>query len=274
VKASAPPGDDPGGSAMRVWLTILAVVLALTGALATGAAAEELTLSVAISMKEAVQELGARFARQRPGIAVRYNFGGSGQLQKQLEAGAPADVFISAGRQPMDELEKRALILPANRRVFARNALVVIQPADAALDLMTPTDLLDPRVRRVVLGNPRTVPAGQYAEESLRALGLWERLQPRLVFAENVRQALEYVARGEVDAGFVYATDVAVRRSRVREAFRPPAETYSPVTYPAAVMKDSRHPALAQAFLDLLLGAESRGVLARLGFLPPAGLRE
>lgn len=274
MKASAPPGDDPGGSAMRVWLTILAVVLALTGALATGAAAEELTLSVAISMKEAVQELGARFARQRPGIAVRYNFGGSGQLQKQLEAGAPADVFISAGRQPMDELEKRALILPANRRVFARNALVVIQPADAALDLVTPTDLLDPRVRRVVLGNPRTVPAGQYAEESLRALGLWERLQPRLVFAENVRQALEYVARGEVDAGFVYATDVAVRRSRVREAFRPPAETYSPVTYPAAVMKDSRHPALAQAFLDLLLGAESRGVLARLGFLPPAGLRE
>ena len=259
---------------MQVRLVTLAVAVGLAGALVTGAAAEELTLSVAISMKDAVQELGVRFARGRPGTAVHYNFGGSGELQKQIEAGAPVDVFISAGQRQMDELEKRALILPASRRVFARNALVVIQPTDSSVDLAKPADLLDPRVRRIVLGNPRTVPVGQYTEESLRALGLWERLQPRLVFAENARQAFHYVARGEVDAGFVYTTDVAVRRDRVREAFRPPPDTYSPVIYPVAVLKASRHPALAQVFIEALLGAEGRAVLGRLGFQPPpAGVR-
>ncbi|HET7340946.1 MAG TPA: molybdate ABC transporter substrate-binding protein, partial [Methylomirabilota bacterium] len=120
-----------------------------------------------------------------------------------------------------------------------------------------------------VIGNPRTVPVGQYAEASLRALGLWERVQDRLVLAENVRQALDYVARGEVDAGFVYATDVGTVAGRVREAFRPPADSYAPVLYPAAVVRDTRHPREAAALLDLLAGSEARAVLARFGFQPP-----
>ena len=124
-------------------------------------------------------------------------------------------------------------------------------------------------MRRIVVGNPKTVPAGQYAEESLRALGLWERLQPKLVFAENVRQALDYVARGEVDAGFVYTTDAATRRGRVAEAFRPGEDTYRPITYPAAVVKDSKHAGLARAFVDLLVSREGQAVLARLGFQAP-----
>jgi molybdate transport system substrate-binding protein len=112
------------------------------------------------------------------------------------------------------------------------------------------------------------VPVGQYSEESLRTLGLWERLQPKLVFAENVRQALDYVSRGEVDAGFVYTTDAAVRATRVKEAFRPGEETYRPIVYPAAVVKDSQHPLPARAFVDLLVSAQGRAVLARLGFQP------
>jgi molybdate transport system substrate-binding protein len=255
---------------MRLRVAILTIV-ALLGALHGRATAQELTLSVAISMKDAVEELGRRFTASRPGVVLRYNFGASGDLQKQIEAGAPVDVFISAAPRQMDELERRGLIVPGTRRVFARNALVVIKPADSTVDLVRPTDLLDPRVHKIVIGNPRTVPVGQYTEESLRTLGLWERLQPKLVFAENVRQALDYVARGEVDAGFVYATDVAARREKIREAFRPAEDTYRPVAYPAAVVKESRHVALAQAFVDLLVGPEGQTVLRRLGFQPASG---
>jgi molybdate transport system substrate-binding protein len=241
---------------------------------AAPARAEELTLSVAISMKEAVEELGGRFARAHPGVTLRYNVGASGELQKQIEAGAPIDLFVSAAQRQMDELETKGLILGASRRAFARNVLVVVTPADARLDLARPADLLEPRVGRIVVGNPRTVPVGQYAEESLRALGLWARLRPKLVFAENVRQALDYVARGEVDAGVVYATDAATRAGRVREAFRPPEDTYRPIVYPVAVLKDTRQPALAQAFVEVLLSRDGQAVLARLGFQPPpAGAR-
>jgi molybdate transport system substrate-binding protein len=251
-------------------------VLGMLGTLALGivgiipaASAQEVTLSVAISMKDAVEVLGRTFASRHPGVQLRYNFGSSGELQKQIEAGAPIDLFVSAAPRQMDELDQKGLIVQDSRRVFARNVLTVVKPADSRLDLSKPQDLLDARVGRIVIGNPKTVPVGQYAEESLRALGLWDRLQPKLVLAENVRQALEYVARGEVDAGFVYTTDAAVRVDRVKEAFRPGEETYRPVVYPVAVVTGSRQPALGRAFIELLLSPEGRAVLVRLGFQPP-----
>ncbi|HZO41157.1 MAG TPA: molybdate ABC transporter substrate-binding protein [Methylomirabilota bacterium] len=237
--------------------------------LPTLARAQEITLSVAISMKEAVETLGRQFTQARPGVMLRYNFGSSGELQKQIEAGAPVDLFISAAQRQMDELGQKGLIDTASRRVFARNVLTVIKPAGSALDSSKPADLLDPKVRRIVIGNPRTVPVGQYAEESLKALALWDRVQPKLVFAENVRQALDYVARGEVEAGFVYSTDIPMRAGQVTEAFRPAEDTYRPVTYPVAVVKDSRQPALARAFIDLLMSREGQSALSRLGFQPP-----
>jgi molybdate transport system substrate-binding protein len=248
-------------------VSVLAVGLPCAGA-------QELTLSVAISMKDAIEELGRRFTQSHPGVVLRYNLGASGDLQKQIEAGAPVDLFISAAQRQMDELDKKGLIVAATRRVFARNVLAVIKPADSRIDIAKPSDLADARVGRIVIGNPRTVPVGQYAEESLRALRLWDRVQPKLVFAENVRQALDYVARGEVEAGIVYTTDAVVRGREVKEAFRPAEDTYRPVTYPAAVVKDARQPALAGAFIELLLSADGQRVLARLGFLPPpAGAR-
>jgi molybdate transport system substrate-binding protein len=248
---------------------LLALLVVLLGGIPTAGRAEEITVSVAISMKDALERIGRGFAETRPGVRLRYNFGSSGELAKQIEAGAPVDVFVSAARRHMDDLEQKRLIDPATRRVFARNVLVVVTPSDSRLDLAGPADLVQPRVRRIVIGNPRTVPAGQYAEESLRALGLWERLRPRLVLAENARQALEYVARGEVDAGFVYATDAALRPGRVTEAFRPADDTYGPVSYPVAAVADTTHPGLARAFIDALVGPEGRRVLAGLGFLAP-----
>jgi molybdate transport system substrate-binding protein len=236
--------------------------------------AQELTFSVAVSMKEAVEELGRGFMASRHGVVLRYNFGSSGELQKQIEAGAPIDLFISAAQRQMDELQHKGIIVPSSRRNFARNVLVVIKPSDSKLDITKPGDLLDSRVGKIVIGNPKTVPVGQYSEESLKAIGLWERVQPKLVLAENVRQALDYVARGEVDAGFVYTTDAAVRLTQVVEAFRPAEETYRPVVYPVAVIAASKQQALAQTFIDLLIGREGQAVLARLGFQPPpAGVR-
>jgi len=250
-------------------LALLVVLLTAPAALA-----QDVTLSVAISLKDAVEELGRQFAAGRPGVTLRYNFGASGDLQKQIEAGAPVDLFLSAATRQMDELEKQKLIVVASRKAFARNVLTVIKPADSKVDITSANDLLEARVTRIVIGQPKTVPAGQYAEESLRKLGLWDRLQPKLVFSENVRQALDYVARGEVDAGFVYTTDAATRAQGVKEAFRPPEDTYRPVVYPGAVVTASKQPALAQAFLDLMGSAQGQAVLAKYGFQPPpAGAR-
>jgi molybdate transport system substrate-binding protein len=259
---------------MTRFTRILAIVLAVAGAVPSSVDAQEMIVSAAISLKDATEQLGRAFMAAHPGVTLRYNLGASGNLQKQIEAGAPVAIFLSAGQRQMDELEKLGLIVAATRRAFARNVLTVIEPADSRVDIARPADLLEARVGRIVIGNPRTVPAGEYAEESLRALGLWDRLQPKLVFAENVRQALDYVARGEVDAGFVYTTDAATRARGVKEAFRPPEDTYRPIVYPGAVVAASRQPALGQAFLDLLTSGGGRAVLGRFGFLPPpAGAR-
>jgi molybdate transport system substrate-binding protein len=247
---------------------IVLLVLFVMG-LPAAARAQEMTLSVAISMKEAVETLGRQFTRGRQGVVLRYNFGSSGELQKQIEAGAPVDLFISAAQRQMDELQQKGLIAAATRRVFARNVLTVIKPAGSTLDISKPADLAGAKVQRIVIGNPKTVPVGQYAEESLKAVGLWDLLRPRLVLAENVRQALDYVARGEVEAGFVYTTDMAVRSGQVVEAFRPAEDTYRPVTYPVAVVKASRQSALARAFIDLLVSRDGQAALSRLGFQPP-----
>ena len=249
---------------VRRYLILGALILLGAGP----ASAQEVIFSAAISTKDAVEELGRTFIASRPGLVLRYNFGSSGELQKQIEAGAPVDLFISAAQRQMDELQQKNLIVVSSRRNFARNVLTVIKSATSKLDLAKPTDLLDPRVEKIVIGNPKTVPVGQYSEESLKALGLWDRIQPKLVLAENVRQALDYVARGEVDAGFVYTTDAAIRRGHVVEAFRPAEDTYRPAVYPVAIVAAAKHQAIAQAFIDLLVGREGQAVLARFGFLP------
>jgi len=254
----------------------VAVVAVLTLLLAGAGpvAAQELTVSVAVSMKEAVEEIGRLFAQAHSGVTVRYNLGASGDLQKQIEAGAPVDVFVSAASRQMDELESKRLIVAATRRAFARNVLVAVAPGDSPLDLTRPTALADPRVTRIAIGNPKTVPVGQYAEEALRALGLWDRVQRKLVYAENVRQVLDYVARGEVEVGFVYSTDATTRAGKVKEVYRPAEDTYHPVIYPAAVVASSRQPRLAGAFLDALANLDGQAILRRLGFLrPPPGAR-
>ena len=229
--------------------------------------AGELLVSSAVSLKEAVEAAGRRFQGDRTGLLLRYNFGASGELRQQIEGGAPVDVFLSAGQSEMDALERKGFLVAGSRRVLARNSLVVIVPVGSTISLSRPSDLLRREVGRLAIGNPKTVPAGQYAEECLRTLNLWEALRPRLVLGENVRQVLEYVARGEADAGVVYATDIAAQGERVREALRPPPESHRPIVYPAAVVAESGAPQVAAAFVDFLVAPEGQAILARRGFL-------
>ena len=169
----------------------------------------ELTVSAAVSLKDAFLEIGKIYETRNSG-KVTFNFGASGVLQKQIETGAPVDVFASAGQTQMDALDKQGLLAPNSRTDFVRNSVVLIVPALSQLELNSCQQLADPRVERIAAGNPKTVPAGQYSEQILESLGIEDKVGPKLILAEDVRQVLEYVTHGEVDAGLVYETDARI----------------------------------------------------------------
>ena len=227
--------------------------------------ADGLIISAAVSLKDAFKEI-AELQASRTGTRVHFNFGASGALQKQIEAGAPADIFASAGAKQMDDLEAKGLIAPSTRKDFARNVLVLIIPPNAA-GISSLTDLTRPEVKQVAVGNPKTVPAGRYTEQTFNRLNLLPQIQPKLIYAEDVRQVLDYVVRGEVDAGIVYATDAVSAGAKVKVAARAADESHDPILYPIAVVKESHQQAAAQRFIDLLLSSEGQSILAKHGFI-------
>lgn len=257
-------------------LKSLAVMLVLSLAAAFAfpppSQAGEILVSAAASLREALQEVGQAFQAQHPGAKVAFNFGASGALASQIEQGAPVDVFASANQEHMERLNRQGLLLTQTRRDFTANALVLIQPGDGPA-LSQPQDLLSPQVRRLALGEPATVPAGQYAKQALLSLGLWEALRPKLVLAGDVRQVREYVLRGEVEAGLVFASDMARKPGaeppRARVALTLAPGLHDPILYPAAVLKGSRQPQEATAFLDFLVSPPGQAILARWGFQSP-----
>lgn len=227
--------------------------------------ASEITVSAAASLRDAFGEIGRRF-EAATGARVNFNFGASGALQKQIESGAPVDVFASAGIPQMDALASQGLIAPETRRDFARNTLVLAVPADQSPGLKNFVDLGGAAVGKIAIGNPRTVPAGQYAEQTLTRLGLWRQIKPRLVFAEDVRHVLDYVARGEVEAGIVYASDVRASDNRVRIAARAPEGAHDPILYPIAVVRASKQQEAARAFIAAVVSDEGQRALEKYGF--------
>jgi len=186
--------------------------------------------------------------------------------QRQIESGAPVDVFASADQKTMDQAAAKSLIVAGTRADFVQNGLVLIQPADAKLALKTLSDLTQPGVKRIAIGNPETVPAGRYAKEALTSAKLWDTLSPKLVPGESVRQTLDYVVRGEADAGFVFATDARIVGGKVRVACEAPSTT--PVRYPIAVVAASRNPK-AKAFVDFVLSPAGQKILQDYGFKKP-----
>jgi molybdate transport system substrate-binding protein len=229
----------------------------------------ELTVAAAASLKEALGECAAVYHRRTPQVKVNYIFGGSGTLQQQIAQGAPVDVFIAAAAKPVDELAAHNLSLAATRRDIATNQLVLIVAQDAKLALQEFADLAKPEVRRVSMGEPVTVPAGQYAQQVLQRLGLWEEIKGKTVLAKDVRTVLAYVATGNVEAGVVYRTDALVN-DQVRIVAVAPAGSHQPIVYPAVVVAGSSQPEAATAFITFLAGPEGQAVLARHGFGPAA----
>jgi molybdate transport system substrate-binding protein len=242
----------------------LPLLMALAS-LAAGAA--ELTVSAAASLTQAMRDIAPLFEAAQPGHKLQLNFGASGALLQQIAKGAPADVLASADQDTMDQAQARGLILAAQRRDFARNELVLIVPAASRQAPKALADLAQPGYARIAIGLPASVPVGRYTQEALQTAGLWAAIEPRMVGAVNVRQALDYVARAEVDAGFVYATDAALMPDKVRRVLTLP--TRRPVLYPAAPVAASTQPALARAFVDFLLTPAAQAVLARHGFGQP-----
>jgi molybdate transport system substrate-binding protein len=240
---------------------------ALLGILPLAASAQQLTVAAAASLTDALREIGRGFEATKPGITVRFNFAASGVLIQQIVQGAPVDVFVSADQETMTRGIEQNVLDATTRRNFASNTLVMIVPAQGAPALAALADLGKPEVRRVAIGKLATVPVGRYTKQALEAAKLWTAVEPKAVFADNVRQVLDYVARGEVEAGFVYRTDAALMKDKVRVVLT--ASGHAPIAYPAAVVADSRRPALAREFHAFLSGAEARAILARFGFGQP-----
>lgn len=237
------------------------------GLAALPAVAADLTVSAAASLTDAFREIGAAFEAAQPGSKVLLNFAASGALLQQIANGAPVDVFASADEETMDRAEKQGLVAAGARRDFAANALVVVVPAGAAAVPRTLADLRQSAFRRIAVGVPASVPVGRYARAALDKAGLWSDLEPRVVGAQSVRQALDYVARGEADAGFVYATDALLMPGKVAVAFTVPTGT--PVRYPVAPLAASRNAEAARRFVDYVLSAPGQAVLAKYGFGRP-----
>jgi molybdate transport system substrate-binding protein len=224
-----------------------------------------LLVSAAASLKESLEEVGQTYRQVKPNVAVSYNFGASGALQQQIENGAPADIFISAAKRQMDALQQKNLIFPDTRRNLLTNRVVLIVPKNST-NITNFRGLTGANVRRIAVGEPRSVPVGQYAEEILRNLGILEQVRPKFVLGNSVRNVLAAVESGNADAGVVYATDARLS-DRVRVVETAAQNLHSPVVYPVAVLRSSRNAAAAREYVQFLASdRRARSVFEKYGF--------
>lgn len=225
----------------------------------------ELTISAAVSLKDALAEIQKTYEAAHPDIQLVYNLGASGSLQKQIEQGAPADVFISAAPKQMNDLEEKNLVKKATRKNLVENKLVIIVPAASILSIAGYEDLAKNEVQKVSIGETGSVPAGQYAQEVLKKLEIWDTVQSKAVLAKDVRTVLTYVETGNVDAGIVYQTD-ALASNKVKIAAAAPEGSHQPIVYPAAVLAETKQEQAATAFLAYLSTPDCRAIFEKYGF--------
>lgn len=225
-----------------------------------------LLVSAAASLQDALEDIKPLFETAQPRTTISYNFGSSGSLQQQIEQGAPADIFISAAATQMDALAEADLLLPDTRQDLLSNRLVLIVPQDSTLNLTGFRQLTEPQVQRISVGEFRSVPAGTYAQQVFTNLGILEQVQPKLVFANNVRGVLAAVESGNVDAGIVYTTDARLS-DKVTQVATAPEDLHNPIVYPIAVIKTSRYPVASRAFIDFLNSPAAEEIFEKYGFI-------
>jgi molybdate transport system substrate-binding protein len=226
---------------------------------------ETIMVSAAASLTEAFTDMESQFEDENPGVDVNFNFAGSGNLRTQIEGGAPVDVFASADQKNMDILAGEKLIENSSRKDFAQNSLVLIVPASSTLKITGIEDLTAPEVKRIAIGNPDTAPVGKYTTQALTEEGIWDQLENKTVLADDVKQVLVYVERGEVDAGFVYMTDAKTADPGTIEIVTN-VTVSTPISYPIAVVSASENKEEAQEFLDYVTGEEGQEILEEYGF--------
>jgi len=228
--------------------------------------AAELNVFAAASLSDALKEI-AKSYEPASGDKLRYNFAASSALARQIKEGAPADVFFSADEAKMDDLVKGNLIATDTRLSLLSNTLVIVVNVDGGAAIATPADLAKPSVGRIALAEPQTVPAGIYAKEYLQKAGLWKKVIDKVVPTENVRACLSAVEAGNADAGIVYKTDALISK-KVKVAYEVTAAEGPKISYPLAVVRESKNADAARKFAAHLVTPEARAIFAKYGFLP------
>jgi len=225
-----------------------------------------LSISAAASLKDVLEDIAEVYKSHTPGVAINFNFGASGTLQRQIEQGAPTDMFISASPKQMDALESIGMILPKSRADILRNRLALIIPANAN-EPKNFESLIT--IDRLAMGDPASVPAGQYGEQVLKAFSLLDHLKSegKIVLGSDVRTVLNWVETGNVDAGIVYATD-AFTTDKVRIVELASEESHDPITYPVAILAGSSNSAIALNFLEYLFSSDAAELFRQYGFTP------
>lgn len=224
----------------------------------------QLTISAAASLKEAMADIQNEFNSENPNIELTFNFGSSGSLQKQIEQGAPCDLFISAGKSQMDSLENAGILLDDTRKDLVKNALVLISNKNTTISSIE--DLKSDNIIHIAMGEPSSVPAGKYAKEVLTNLNLFDTLQSKLVYAKDVKEVLSWVASNNADAGFVYKSDTYGMDS-IKIAEIIPEEYHSPINYPVAVIKGSKNQEAAKLFEDFLFSNKAKQIFEKYGYI-------
>ena len=233
--------------------------------LALPSLAANVTVFAAASLTESLKEIAAAYEKQS-GDKIVFNLGASSFLARQIEGGAPADIFFSADEAKMDALDKKGLIAKDTRKSRLSNSLVIVVAADSALSIRAASDLTNATVQRLALADPKTVPAGIYAKEHLQKLKLWTALEKKVVPTDNVRAALAAVESGNVEAGIVYKTDAGISK-KIKVAHEIAAQDGPAISYPLALVKDSKQPDASRKFLQHLESAEAGRVFEKFGFI-------
>ena len=223
-----------------------------------------LIVSAAASLRDPMNEIKDIYAKETQDVSVTCNFASSGSLQKQIENGADVDVFISAANKQMDALEEEGLLEDGTKKTILGNSIVLVIPEDSSL-ISSFEELTQDKVKRIALGEFKTVPAGQYAEETFTNMNILDTIKAKAVYGKDVKEVLNWVETGNVDAGVVYLSD-AKTSQKVKQVAVAPEESHKPIVYPASVIKSSKHKAEAKAFLDFLSSEKAKSVFEKYGF--------